>query len=187
MVAATTLSLAEAIASQDRADEALALCHELLRTQVRDLPEGSLRTAATRHQLVRLLAGKGAYGEAAEHAHVLWAMYRGALGEEAPKTLTAAHQYGLQLHRAGLHQQAVEVLETVIEVRARVLGPADRATLRSRMRLGDALAALAVAGTEGRAHREWTAVREAAVREWGEKDELARMAAKALGAGTGEP
>ncbi|MFJ2181138.1 SAV_2336 N-terminal domain-related protein [Streptomyces anulatus] len=187
MVAATTLSLAEAMASQDRADEALALCHELLRTQVRDLPEGSLRTAATRRQLVRLLAGKGAYGEAAEHAHVLWSMYRGALGEEAPKTLTAAHQYGLQLHRAGLHQQAVEVLETVIEVRARVLGPTDRATLRSRMRLGDALAALAVAGTEGRAHREWTAVREAAVREWGEQDELARMAAKALGAGTGEP
>ncbi|WP_228182840.1 tetratricopeptide repeat protein [Streptomyces anulatus] len=187
MVAATTLSLAEAIASQDRPDEALAICHELLRTQVRNLPEGSLRTAATRRQLVRLLAGADAYGEAAEHAQVLWSVYRGTLGEEAPKTLTAAHQYGLQLHRAGRHQHAVEVLEKVIEARVRVLGPTDRATLRSRMRFGDALAALAVAHTKGRAHREWTAVREAAVREWGEEDELAQMAAKALGAGTREP
>ncbi|MCI4042485.1 tetratricopeptide repeat protein [Streptomyces sp. TRM75563] len=186
MVAATTISLAEVIASQGRADEALAICRDLLRTQLRDLPEGSLRTAAPRRQLVQLLAAAGAYGEAAEHAHALWTAYRGALGEEAPKTLTAAHQYGLQLHRAGLHRQAVEVLETLTEVRARVLGPTDRATLRSRMRFGDALAALAIAGAERRAHREWTAVREAAVREWGEKDELARMAAKALGSRTGE-
>ncbi|MFJ9976043.1 SAV_2336 N-terminal domain-related protein [Streptomyces cyaneofuscatus] len=184
MVAATTIALTGAIVSQDRADEALAICRELLQTQVQELPEGSLRTAATRRQLVQLLAHTGGHGEAAEHAHMLWTAYRNALGEEAPKTLAAAHQYGFQLHRAGLHQRAVEVLETVTAVRVRVLGPTARATLQSRMRLGDALAAV---GAEQRARTEWTAVREVAVREWGEKNTLARMAAQALEAGNGEP
>ncbi|MFJ3753093.1 MULTISPECIES: tetratricopeptide repeat protein [Streptomyces] len=178
----TAIALAGALAALDRVDEALTICRELLELQGRVLPEVSFSTARTHRRAAQLLADAGAYEEAVEHRYADWKTHRDALGEEAAGSLAAAHQYGLVLHRAGRHQEAVEVLGPVAAARARALGPSDRATLRSRMRLGDALAAVGDPGAVERAHVEWAAVLEAAVRAWGGDDELALAAAKALGA-----
>ncbi|MFE5959384.1 SAV_2336 N-terminal domain-related protein [Streptomyces rubiginosohelvolus] len=174
----TSIAVARSLAALDRPAEALAVCRELLEQQLRTLPEGSVRTAATHRRIAQLLSEAGAYEEAVEHRYADWAAYRNALGEEAPGSLSVGHQYGALLHRAGRHQEAVEVLESVAVARARVLGPSDRGTLRSRMWLGDALAAVGDPGAAERARVEWAAVRETAVREWGDDDELARSAAR---------
>lgn len=177
VTASTRHTLAATLTSLGRTDEAVTICRELLALEEQSLPEGSLRRAKTHRRLANLLAGAGDHEEAAVHARAVWNLYRRALGDEAPESLSAMHRYAFQLHKAGQHQAAIDVLERVASVRSRVLGPSDREALRSRMRLGDALAGL---GHGERARAEWTAVREAATREWGEDDELVRTVTGAL-------
>jgi len=160
-------------------DEALALCRELLAIEERTLPEWSLSMAKTRLEMGRLLAHLGRHEEAAGQLALVREAHVRAVGPDALPALSAGHRYGVALTAAGRHREAVDILTSVVAGRRARRGEAHPDTLRSRQRLGEALAAQ---GLADRARAEWTAVRDTASRELGEDHAIVRTATESLAA-----
>ncbi|MFJ6432256.1 SAV_2336 N-terminal domain-related protein [Streptomyces sp. NPDC091416] len=171
--------LAHVLMSLDRDEEALALFQELLVIEERTLPEWSLSTAKTRQRMATVLTNLGRHEEAAGQLGLAWAAHVRAMGPDALPALSVGHRYGVALTAVGRHREAVDVLTTVVGGRRTRRGEAHPDTLRSRQRLGDALAAQ---GLADRARAEWTEVRDNASAELGEDHEIVRTANESLAA-----
>ncbi|WP_263443493.1 SAV_2336 N-terminal domain-related protein [Streptomyces olivaceus] len=174
---ATRYALASVLDSVDRTDEAIAVCRELLAIEERILPGNSPETAKTRFRLAGFLAKNGAHEEAADHLGKAWTVRCQVTRLDAAESMSTGHAYGTALLKADRPREALDVMEAVIEARSRVLGVAHPATLASRLRHGDVLAAL---GRWARARKEWTTVRETAADELGEEHEIVRTALQSL-------
>ncbi|MGW1229683.1 SAV_2336 N-terminal domain-related protein [Streptomyces sp. NPDC001478] len=175
----TRYHLARVLVSLERNDEALTHFRELLAMEERTLPEWSLSTANTRLRMGVLLTRLGRHEEAAGQLGLAHEAHLRGMAPDAVPALSAGHRYAVALTAAGRPQEAVDLLTSVVEGRRARRGEAHPDTLRSRQRLGDALAAL---GLTDRARAEWTAVRDLASRELGEEHEIVRTAAASLAA-----
>lgn len=170
-------SHAEALVGLQRAEEAEAVLRRLLDGELglEQLPRLSI--SETRVALGKVLGRTGRHDEAVEQFTHAWQTRRAVLGADAPRTLSAMLLLGSDLVKLERYEEARDLLEAVARSRERVLGVENRATLWSRMWLGDALEGL---GQSEDAAAHWGAVREVAVRLWGENDRIAVAARRSL-------
>ncbi|MFF9017479.1 SAV_2336 N-terminal domain-related protein [Streptomyces sp. NPDC014870] len=168
---------AEALVRLERLGEAEAVLRRLLESEL-GLPRPPLLSIMeTRVDLGQILSGSERHDEASEQFTLVWRARSTALGGDAPKTLNAAVLLASSLINLERFEEARNILSGVLRSRERTLGSEGRETLWARMWLGDALEGL---GRNADAAAHWGAVREVAVRLWGETDRMAVAARRSL-------